>query len=94
MRFPCIRLVKQTEQNFRRFECVEETSRERPKSAPFLRLKNSKRAKGLRNVKVLVNWGPFSEEKILKSLTMPKKLKGGPLWTFLNIDSVPKTRKN
>ena len=34
------------------------TSRERPKSAPYLRLK---KAKGLQNVKVLVNWGPFYE---------------------------------
>ena len=40
-------------------------------------------AKGLQNVKVLVNWGPFYEKiKWKKSLTMPKKLKGGTLWDF------------
>ena len=37
------------------------TSRNRPKSAPYLRLKNSK---GLQYVKVLVSWGPFYEKKI------------------------------
>ena len=48
------------------------------------RIQGSKIAKGLQNVKVLVNCGPFYEKKILKkSLTMPKKLKGGILWGFL-----------
>ena len=36
----------------------------------------SKIAKGLQNVKVLVNWGPFYEKK--KKVSMPKKTGRGP----------------
>ena len=52
------------------------TSRERPKSAPYLRLKNSKRTQSIGELGTLL-W-----KKIEKSLTMPKKLKGGILWDF------------
>ena len=38
-------------------------------------------AKGLQNVKVLVNLEPFTK-KIEKNLTMPKKLKRRTLWDF------------
>ena len=48
------------------------TSRDRPKSAPYLRLKSSKTTS---NIKVFSSTAP---EIFLKSLTMPKKLKGGP----------------
>ena len=51
MRFPGIRLVEQTEQKFRRSESVlKTTSRDRPKSAPYLRLKNSKRTSRYQNI--------------------------------------------
>ena len=44
MRFPGTSLTEQTEQKFRGIrDCLKETSRERLKSAPYLRLKNSKR---------------------------------------------------
>ena len=49
-------------------------------------------AKGLQNVKVLVNWGPFYEKKIGKSPTMPKKTERDPLG-FFNIHSVGKYQK-
>ena len=53
------------------------TSRERPKSAPYPRLKNSRRTS---NFQVLVNWEHFYEKKIEKSPTMPKKTeREGPL---------------
>ena len=52
------------------------TSRERPKSAPYL---CSKIAKGLQNVKVLVNLEPFMKTNFEKSRTVPKKSKGGTL---------------
>ena len=39
---------------------LEKTSRERPKSAPYPRLKNSKRTS---NFQVLVNWEHFYEKK-------------------------------
>ena len=52
-----------------------ETSRERPKSAPYPRLKNSKRTS---NFQVLVNWENFYEKKFFeKSPTMPKKTERG-----------------
>ena len=63
-------------------------SRDRPKSAPYLRLKNSKR---LQNVKVLVNLEPFMKK--LKSLTMPKKTERGDPLGFFNIHSVAKLQK-
>ena len=55
------------------------TNRERHKSAPYLRLKI---AKGLQNVKVLVNWGPFHENKIGKKVTQCQKNERGTLWDF------------
>ena len=64
--------------------CNRKSSRDRPKSAPYLRLKN---------VKVLVNWGPFYGIFFEKSLTMPKKLKGGPFGIFQN-PFCPKISKN
>ena len=42
--------------------------------------KAQKRAKGLQNVKVLVNWGPFYGKN--ESLNAEKKLKGRTLWDF------------
>ena len=43
----------------------------------------SKKAKGLQNVKVLVNWGPFYENETLKKVSQcQKKLKGGTRWDF------------
>ena len=54
----------------------EITSWDRPKSAPYLRLK---KAKGLQNVKVLVNWGPFYGKNCKKSNNGGKNLKGDPL---------------
>ena len=54
------------------------TSRDRPKSAPYL---GSKIAKGLQYVKVLVSWGPFYERKILeKKSHNAKKIEGATLW--------------
>ena len=48
-----------------------QTSRERPKSAPYPRLKNSKRTS---NFQVLVNWEHLRKKKNFeKSPTMPKK---------------------
>ena len=44
--------------------------------------KAQKIAKGLQNVKALVNWGPFYENNFEKSLTMPKKLEVGPFGIF------------
>ena len=49
----------------------KETSRERPKSAPYPRLENSKRTS---NFQVLVNWELFYKKNFSeKSPTMPKK---------------------
>ena len=89
-----------------------ETSRERPKSAPYLRLKNSKRTSmcqsilqyrkkpkvgpngrtrgdalrffihSVTNHQKKLKRRPFDNKFFLKSLTMPKKLKGGTLWDF------------
>ena len=55
------------------------TSRERPKSAPYPRLKNSKRTSKFPNFGEL---GLLLWKFFLKSLTMPKKLKGRTLWDF------------
>ena len=53
------------------FEAYKETTRrERPKSAPYPRLKNSK---GLQNFKVLVNWEPFHEKNFLKKVAQCRK---------------------
>ena len=65
------------------------TRRDQPKSAPYLRLKI---AKGLQNVKVLVNWGPFYEnfEKVSQCR---KNWKGGPFGIFQH-PFCRKTQKN
>ena len=56
------------------------TSRDRPKSAPYLRLKNSRRTSKCQSIG---ESGPFYEKKFLKkSLTMPKKTERGTLWDF------------
>ena len=40
-------------------------------------------AKGLQNVKVLVNWGPFYIKKLKKKFhNAEKKPKGGTVWDF------------
>ena len=51
-----------------------ETSRDRPKSASYIRLKNSKRTSKCQSIG---EYGTPLRKKIEKSLTMPKKLKGG-----------------
>ena len=51
---------------------------DRPKSAPYLRLKKSQRTSKCQS---FGEFGIFHEEKI-KSLTMPKKLIGRTLWDF------------
>ena len=48
------------------FSLQTKTSRDRPKSAPYLRLKNSKRTRSIGELGTL--WGFFFEKK----LTMPK----------------------
>ena len=57
------------------------TSRHRPKSAPYLRLKNSKMTSIWQSIGEL---GTLLWKKIFrkKSLTKPKKLKGWTLWGF------------
>ena len=64
-----------------RLSAEKKTSRDRPKSAPYLRLKIPK---GLQNVKVLLNWGPFNGKFFFgkKSQNAEKKLKGGTIWDF------------
>ena len=70
---------------------TETTSRDRAKSAPYLRLKNSNR---LQYVKVLVSWGPFYEKHFWKkSLTMPKKTERVDLLGVFNIHFVAKHQK-
>ena len=68
------------------------TSRDRPKSAPYL---GSKIAKGLQYVKVLVSWGPFYERKILeKKPHNAKKIEGATLWgNFFSGKKVSQCRK-
>ena len=56
------------------------TSRERPKSVPYLRLKNSKRTSKCRSIGEL---GPFYEKtNFEKKSYNAKKLKGGPFGIF------------
>ena len=60
---------------------LNKTSRDRPKSALYLRLKNSKKTS------MSKYWwvgDPFMKKKFLEkeSLTMPKKLQGWTLWGF------------
>ena len=82
-----------------------ETSRERPKSAPCLRLKKtSKRkplflqletTKALKKLKIEKKIRFFSEFflKFPVGLIVPKNVKEGTLWDFLNIHSVAKYQK-
>ena len=70
---------------------LSETSRDRPNSAPYLRLKNSKRTSKCqsigelgtllrkKNLKKFSQGGPFEEKNFPKKcLAMPKNMKGGP----------------
>ena len=57
---------------------LTKTNWERPKSGPYLRLKNSRRTSKCQSIGEL---GTLLWKKLKKSLTMPKKLKGG-LWDF------------
>ena len=67
----------------------KQTSRERPKSAPYLRLKNSKRTSKCQSIGEL---GTLLRKKIENVSQCRKKLKGGPLG-FFNIHSVGKYQK-
>ena len=67
-----------------------ETSRNRPNSTAYLRLK---KAKGFQNDKVLVNRGPFYEQKLKKSHYVKKTEMGDPSG-FLKNHSVAKLQKN
>ena len=62
------------------------TNRNRPKSAPYLRLKI---AKGLQSLQVLQHTKKLSE----KSLTMLKKTERGDPLGFFNIHSIAKFQK-
>ena len=68
-----------------------ETSRDRPKSAPYLRLKNSKRTSKCRRIG---EFGTFYEKKLKKSLTMPKKLKRRTLWYSSKSILLQNSKKN
>ena len=64
---------------------LSETSRDRLKSAPNVRLKIAER---LQNVKLLVNWGPFSGKNIFgkkyifgKKSGNAEKTERGTLWS-------------
>ena len=65
---------------FNYFLVFRQTSRDRPKSAPYLRLKNSKKTSKCQSIGELgtLLW----KKKMNRSLTMPKKLKEGTLWDF------------
>ena len=78
------------------------TSRERPKSTPYLRLKKTRKqkrlflqletTKALKKLKIEKK-NPIFFEIFLKfpvSRIVPKNVKGGTLWDFLNIQSVAK----
>ena len=68
---------------------IHETSRERPKSAPYPRLKNSKR---ISNFQVLLNWEHFYEFFFRKkSHNAEKKLKGRTLWSRPVLYVTPET---
>ena len=87
------------------FESTHLTSRERPKSAPYLRLKKTRKRKPLflqlettKDFKKLKieKYSEFFFEIYLKfpvSRIVPKNVKGGTLWDFLNIHSVAKYQK-
>ena len=76
MRFPCVRLVEQTEHKFRRFESVlEKTRRKRLKSELYLRLKKRKTFLGNR----LEIFEFFFFENCR---SVPKNVKGGPFLIY------------
>ena len=76
------------------------TSRERPKSAPYLRLKKTRKplflqletTKALKKLKIEKKKSEFFL-KFPVSRIVPKNVKGGTLWDFLNIHSVAKYQK-
>ena len=81
----------------------EETSRERPKSAPYLRLKNSKRTSKYsllryrKNPKVELNWhtrGDTLKFFIHSVANHQKKLKEGHFWWKKNFLKVSQCWKN
>ena len=70
------------------------TSRERPKSRPYLRLKKIRKRKPL--FLQLEKTKALKKRIFLKfpvSRIVPKNVKGGTLWDFLNIHSVAKYQK-
>ena len=81
------------------------TSRERPKSAPYLRLKKTRKrkplflqletTKALKNLETEKKFRFFFEIslKFPVSRIVPKNVKRGTLWDFLNIHSVVKYQK-
>ena len=83
----------------------QKTSRERPKSAPYLRLKKTRKrkplflqletTKALKKLKIEKKSEFFFEffSKFPVSRIVPKNVKGGTLWDFLNIHSVAKYPK-
>ena len=83
----------------------EKTSRERPKSAPYLRLKKTRKrkplflqletTKALKKLKIKKKNSDFFQFflKFPVSRIVPKNVKGGTLWDFLNIHSVAKYQK-
>ena len=79
--------------NYRR---ISQRIRQQASTGPSLRhIQRSKLAKGLQSVKVLANWGPFDEKKILKKVSqMPKKTERGNPLGFSNNHSVAKLQKN
>ena len=77
MRFPGIRLVEQTEQNFRRVLVCRrnKTSRDRPKSVPYPRFKNSKKTSKCQvfSFTVLENRKFYEKKFFEKKITSSKK---------------------
>ena len=70
--------TRQVERNYCHFT-KRWTSRERPKSAPYLRLKNSKRTSKRQSIGEL---GTLLWKKFFKKSHNAEKLKGGTLWDF------------
>ena len=71
--------------NFSNQCLTEKTSRDRPKSAPYPRLKNSKRTSKFQSI-LFYSTKTFFE----KSLTTPKKIERGTLWDI----SIPSLSQN
>ena len=83
--------------NLKRLSRLPITSRERPKSAPYLRLNKTRNPLFLQLETTKALKKPKIEEIFLKfflkspiSRIVPKNVKGGTLWDFLNIHSVAK----